>query len=245
VVPTWSLSALQFEGETLAQATELYALLRCKLRCGGRMRNRPGRTSGDGAGLRIDAWIIVVALILVGLPVLAASAGAHTDDNWAALRRPLHFPRLAAGTPCPVSHVDARITWRGINIFGGQGIGRGPVYPGLGAHGGLLWATRDQQYGGPWFGDKVFWYVQPTYRGPVIIRGRRIDGRGMVRFNAGRLPAPELHIARGESVSWHQQPAGSRGVPSGVRVLTPGCYAFQIDGTSFSHVVVFTADLDR
>ena len=191
------------------------------------------------------ARILGVAVLLFGVFVLAPPAGARSADVWASLRRPLHLPRLAPGASCPVARVDARIAWRGINIFGGQGIGRGPVYPGLGAHGGLLWATRDQQYGGPWFAEKVFWYVQPSYRGPVLIRGRRIDGGGMVRFNAGRLPAPELHIARGESVSWQGQPRSSRGVPSAVRVRAPGCYAFQIDGASFSRVVVFTADLAR
>jgi len=195
--------------------------------------------------LKLHGRIFAIAGLLVGLSVFASSAAAHSGDDWAALRRPLHLPRLAAGASCPVSRVDARVAWRGINIFGGQGIGGGPVYPGLGAHSGLLWATRDQQYGGPWFGDKVFWYVQPSYRGPVMIRGRRVDGSGMVRFNAGRLPAPELHIAVGESVSWHGQPASSRGVSSAVRVLAPGCYAFQIDGTNFSRVVVFTADLAR
>ena len=195
--------------------------------------------------LKLHGRIFAIAGLLVGLSVFASSAAAHSGDDWAALRRPLHLPRLAAGASCPVSRVDARVAWRGINIFGGQGIGGGPVYPGLGAHSGLLWATRDQQYGGPWFGDKVFWYVQPSYRGPVMIRGRRVNGSGMVRFNAGRLPAPELHIAVGESVSWHGQPASSRGVSSAVRVLAPGCYAFQIDGTNFSRVVVFTADLAR
>lgn len=195
--------------------------------------------------MKIHARIVSAAVLLFAVSAFAGSAGAHTGDDWTALRRPLHLPRLAAGAPCPVSHVDARIAWRGINVFGGQGIGRGPVYPGLGAKSGLLWATRDQQYGGPWSGDKVFWYVQPSYRGPVLVRGRRIDGSGMVGFNGGRLPASELHIASGQTVSWHGQPSGSRGVPSAVRVLTPGCYAFQIDGTSYSRVVVFTADLAR
>jgi hypothetical protein len=117
------------------------------------------------------------------------------------------------------------------------------VYPGLGAHSGLLWATRDRQYGGKWFGEKVFWYVLPSYRGPVLIRGRRLDGDGMLRFGPGKLPAPELRIARNETVTWQGQPPGSRGVPSSVRVAVKGCYGFQIDGTSFSRVVVVTADL--
>jgi hypothetical protein len=32
-------------------------------------------------------------------------------------------------------------------------------------------------------------------------------------------------------------------VPSSVRVRAPGCYGVQIDGTTFSRVVVFTAEV--
>jgi hypothetical protein len=150
---------------------------------------------------------------------------------------------VPSAATCPVSLVDPRVQWRRINIFGGWGIGRGPVYPGLGSQSGLIFATPDTQYGGPWFGAKVFWYVLPSYRGPVLIRGRRLDGSESMRFNGGKLPAPELRIAPGETVSWAGQPAGSRGLASGVRVTAPGCYAFQIDGTSFSRTVVVTVDL--
>jgi hypothetical protein len=170
-------------------------------------------------------------------------AGARSDDDWTALRRPLHLPKVAAGAACPVSRVDPRVHWKRINIFGGSGIGRGPVYPGL--PNAFLWATRDEQHGGPWFGGKVFWYVLPSYRGPALIRGRRLDGPQMLRFNGGRLPAPELRIASNDTVSWQGQPPGSRGVASGVRVLTPGCYGVQIDGTSFSRTVVFRVDTPR
>ena len=82
----------------------------------------------------------------------------------------------------------------------------------------------------------------PSYRGPVLIRGRRLDGPQKLGFNGRKLPAPELRIQPNQTVSWQGQPRGSRGVPSGVRVLTPGCYGAQIDGTSFSRVVVFRAD---
>ena len=143
-----------------------------------------------------------------------------------------------SGKPCGFSgELEAHHTF-------GWGIGPGPVYPGLGNHGGLLFASRSQ-YGGPWFGEKVFWYVRPSYRGPVLIRGARLDGPELVGFNGRRLPGAELRIEPGETVSWDRQPAGSRGVPSGVRVRTPGCYGFQIDGTNFSRVVVFIADLQR
>ena len=96
------------------------------------------------------------------------------------------------------------------------------------------------QYGGSWFGVKLFWYALPRYRGPVLIRGRQLDGNGTLGFNGKALPRREIRIHRGESVSWAGQSAGSRGNPSTVRVLQPGCYGVQIDGTTFSRVVVFS-----
>src|SRR5881227_3191747 len=89
------------------------------------------------------------------------------------------------------------------------------------------------------FGE-LFWYVQPSYRGRVLIRGRRLDGPQSLGFNGGGLPLRELRIHQYETVSWTGQPAGSRGVPSDARVLSSGCYGVQIDGTTFSRIVVFT-----
>ena len=173
------------------------------------------------------------------LTALALSQSIGASDVWRKLHRPLHLPPLAAGTACPVSKVDQRINWKPINILGGTGIGPGPVYPGLGGSGGHANVTPDTQYGGPWLGGKVFWYVRPSYRGPVLIRGRQLDGGHAMGFNGGKVPQPELRIHTYDTVSWSGQPAASRGVPSGVRVLVPGCYGVQIDGTRFSRVVVF------
>jgi hypothetical protein len=183
--------------------------------------------------------IPVLAVLLATTLTLIEPVGADPTP-WAKLHRPLHLSRLAPGAACPVSRIDRRIDWKLVNIFGGSGIGRGPVYPGLGGSSGVLNATPDVQYGGPWAGGKVFWYVRPDYRGRVLIRGRRLDGPQWVRFNGRRLPPPELRIEPDDSVSWQGQPPGSRGVPSSVRVRTPGCYGVQIDGAKFSRVVVFT-----
>jgi hypothetical protein len=186
--------------------------------------------------------LFVVAMLAAAAAVCSAAAARQdTRDPWASLRRPLHLPTLAPGAACPLSHVDRRVRWEGINIFGGKGIGRGPVYPALPS--AFFMAMRDEQYGGPWFGTKVFWYVQPSYRGPVLIRGRRLDGPQRMGFNGRRVANRELRIKRGETVSWEGQPAGSRGVPSGVRVLARGCYGIQIDGTRFSRVIVVSADV--
>ena len=105
---------------------------------------------------------------------------------------------------------------------------------------GQLTAAADAQYGGPWYGVKVFWYALPRYRGPALVRGRQLDGSGTLGFNGKAVPHRELRIHRGESVSWPGRVPGSRGLPSEVRVLQPGCYGVQIDGTSFSRVVVFS-----
>lgn len=175
--------------------------------------------------------------ILAGL-AMAETVGA--SGPWAKLRRPLHLPRVATGAACPVSRVDPRVDWGRANIFGGSGIGRGPVYPGLGAYPGTrLTATPDRQFGGPWSGGKVFWYVLPSYRGPVLIRGRRLDGPQSLGFNGARVPDPELRIEPSETVLWQGQPRGSRGLASGVRARVSGCYGVQIEGTTFSRVVIF------
>jgi hypothetical protein len=188
----------------------------------------------------------VVALVVVGVLVATASVAAAASSDrvrWSVLRRPLHLPVVAAGSSCPVSRVDGRVPWQRIRTFGGSGIGPGPVYPGLGATSGLLNAVKDTQYGGPWQGQKVFWYVAPSYRGRVLIRGGRLDGPGWLGFNGTRVPKDELRIEPYTTVSWSGQPAHSRGIPSGVRALSSGCYGAQIDGKTFSKVVVFTIDL--
>jgi hypothetical protein len=68
-----------------------------------------------------------------------------------------------------------------------------------------------------------------------------------VRFDRGRLPAAELCIPSGTS------PNGNRGVgdrgqsfrPTYTRLREPGCYAFQVDGLTFSYPVVFRAELSN
>jgi hypothetical protein len=183
--------------------------------------------------------------ICLGVLVLAtAAAAARTTGpgGWRALHRPLHLPRLSSPA-CPVSRVDRRVDWSHTHIFGGSGTGRGPAYPGLGSSSGLIYATRDTQYGSVWFGEKVFWYVLPSYKGPVLIRGARLDGPQRMGFNGTTTPNTELRIDTFDSVHWSGQPHGSRGIASGVRVLAPGCYGIQVDGTSFSRVVVVTVDV--
>ncbi len=133
----------------------------------------------------------------------------------AALRRPLHLPQLRAGAPCPVSQPT------------------GPVAPLDGER-----LAIESFIGSSWSGGRVTWTAAPGYGGPVLIRGRRLDGAGAVGFGEGHVPYDELQLL-----------ASGQGSPGGrgrawitlARVRGPGCYAYQVDGTSFSEMIVFRA----
>jgi hypothetical protein len=192
----------------------------------------------------MDRRLVPLVLVVTLVAATGAATAASSDPvRWSALRRPLHLPLVTPASPCPVSKIDRRAPSQRVRIFGGAGIGTGPVYPGLGATSGLLNAVKDTQYGGPWQGQKVFWYIAPSYRGRVLIRGRRLDGPGWLGFNGTRVPKDELRIEPYTTVSWSGQPAHARGIPSSVRALSSGCYGAQIDGETFSKVVIFTIDL--
>jgi len=72
------------------------------------------------------------------------------------------------------------------------------------------------------------------HQGPVVVRVGRIDGagRGQVRLiydpNASRGTAVVFFVGSTPS-DW----------PSSTYVTGPGCYAYQVDGSTFTEVIVF------
>lgn len=187
-------------------------------------------------------WLAVgLALGISSSTIALAEASSADVVPWSKLRRPLHLPVVAPGVRCPVSHVDRRVPWGRLHIYGG--LGAGPVYPVIGTRSAVLNTTKDTQYGSQWQGQKVFWYVAPTYRGRVLIRGARLNGPGRLGFNGARIPNGELRIEPFDTVSWSGQPRHSRGIPSAVRALSSGCYGVQVDGTTFSNVLVLQVDI--
>ncbi len=150
-----------------------------------------------------------------------------------ALRRPLQIPTIDAGTTCPVSQANTRI-WSRL----APGLGPGPVGPvGLGTHAILRFRPF---HGSDWGGQKVLWVAAPSYDGPILIRGGRVDGDGGVGFNlpGTRSPLAELQLPPGAALNTYR---GWRNWPSYTRVLAPGCYAYQVDGAEFSYTIVFRA----
>jgi hypothetical protein len=104
----------------------------------------------------------------------------------------------------------------------------------------------------PAHSNKVVWAADPSYSGPIRIRGGRIDGRGQlllggpdnywpaapVKTVEGTDLYPELDFLESHS-TFPNMPPGWRMWPSGTYVTTPGCYAWQVDGRGFTEVITF------
>ena len=171
--------------------------------------------------------VVTAALI----PAVGSAATGTT------IHRPLHLPVLHGHAVCPRTLGGRADPVTGITL------GRGPVYPVLGfeeppprplgivylvSHGGGTLKIRD------WYFYKTLWTVDPKYIGPVLIRGGRIDRSGALRFaTTGEQIRTELTMPGFDSSgSWRRATAYTL-FPG------PGCYAFQLDGTTFSKIVVF------
>ena len=165
--------------------------------------------------------------------------------TWRRLERPMHVPSTASGAACPVSDPETRIDFSA--AYGvGRGIGPGPVYPvHYDPHGPDMNVVRLRfppfpgyfTEGSEWNGWKHVWVVRSAYQGPVLIRGRQLDGANDVRFGGEIVPPSEHRLPATPS-----QLAGRfRFERTFSRVRAPGCYAYQIDGTTFSYLVVFEA----
>jgi hypothetical protein len=191
---------------------------------------------------------ILAACFLLG----STSALPQPGDPWKTLRRTLHLPRLAPGDPCPRS----RSARRGPGVAGALGpaaLGRGPAYATVGSRNGIasLGPHSDTARVDGWYFRKTFWHVDRRYQGPLLIRGRRIDGFGprSLRFQPYGPPAfarskAELRWPAGWPVE-NRTRTGWRQLPGSTVLRGPGCYAFQVDGRGFSEVIVFEAVLPR
>ena len=89
-----------------------------------------------------------------------------------------------------------------------------------------------------WYAQKTPWVISREYSGALLVRGARIDRRGQVRFALGYGDhLRELYWEAGADQSLKPDP-DYRFLASSTLVRTRGCYAFQVDGESFSRVIV-------
>ena len=81
------------------------------------------------------------------------------------------------------------------------------------------------------------WVAAATYAGPVLIRGAMLGGSAL-GFGAGTTPYDELQLLdAGQGAP--RVAGGGRAWVTYTRVRAGGCYAYQVDGTAFSEVIVF------
>jgi hypothetical protein len=159
-------------------------------------------------------------------------------DTWTSLERPFHTPTISPGSPCPTSARDPKGDLTRIG-YAGPAWGTGPAYPGffrpLDGKPGFYYddpiPPESVFYGSKWSGQKVLWvFDRQAYAGPILIRGRQLDGLEVLRFDLANAPVQKIFVR-----------ADQTDRPSMTRVRAPGCYAYQIDGASFSDVLVFEA----
>lgn len=208
---------------------------------------------------------VIGALLIVGFVVTRATDEdpVQPDDRFARLAsRPLELPRhLASGDECLLD--VGVIPIPGVSGEGGLGplaarearvlpvLRKGPVYAVVGGIPRLmgLRPTRGNRW--PTY-EETLWISKPRYRGPVLVRGGRLDRRSRIRFGSGPQPGLELRLPAGEwdapaTARFSQRPVR---LPEGWRVAvrptqvkakvgTNGCFAFQVDGEGFSYVLPF------
>jgi hypothetical protein len=169
---------------------------------------------------------------------LKAATGYSSHDNCqgvctgsvpASLRRPLRLPSLSGGGACPVTRAAPAVT------YAGPAVGAGPLYAAQPTPFAVTSFINSS-----WSGGRVTWVAAPGYTGPVLIRGGQVGGSGAVGFGEGHVPVDELQLLTA-STSSPGEPPGAREWASFTRVRSPGCYAYQVDGTGFSEVITFSA----
>lgn len=175
---------------------------------------------------------------------MTAASDATASPTWswdALLARSLQMPSIDSQGTCPVT--PATPATNALRLAGfGASLGDGPVYP------VSPWNDSSMPFEsyGPngWSLQKILWVVDPAYGGPILVRGRQLDGPDEVRFSPD-LPADPTVL----SPSDMRLDAGAERPATGadtwanwasyVRFHEPGCYAFQADGITFSEVLIF------
>jgi hypothetical protein len=86
---------------------------------------------------------------------------------------------------------------------------------------------------------KVIWVSRPSYQGPLVIRGTRLDKRGPLDFGEAPNRGP-LIVPAGPSGNDYGR---YRSWPNGAWMKHPGCYGWQVDGLTFSETIIVEAVL--
>ena len=132
---------------------------------------------------------------------------------------------------------------------------RGPVYAAL-TEGAprivFLSAVRRRVRASRSWLVRTLWISRPSYNGPVLVRGRRLDRPGTLGFGTTTPPRESLRLPAGAWTGIRVDPggeevhaqAGWRVAVMPTQIRQPGCYAFQVDGLGFSYTLAFGVQTD-
>ncbi|BEL08175.1 hypothetical protein Q0Z83_063660 [Actinoplanes sichuanensis] len=141
---------------------------------------------------------------------------------------------MAAGAPCPVATPSP---WSGPGEAG-RVLGDGPLYPiaDYFRGGAVLELRTDDRRPDGTYEKKVRW-IGVGYSGPVLVRAARIDAPGTA--------AATFSYVGEERDGGHYAylTRENNDLPATTTVAGPGCYAYQVDGATFSVTIVFGAAL--
>lgn len=167
-------------------------------------------------GARFAALLLGLSITLVGCnssPQATVQPSARATPLGA---RPLKLPTLQPGSPCPISAQQDFAAGPG-NKLPGYGFGPGPVF--------LSGQTQ-------WFsGVYALILVSPAYSGGVVVRGHQLDGTNGIPFR-DQQGEGDVVIAPGSAGEWRSWGSNISGAP--------GCYGLQVDGDTFSEIIVFS-----
>jgi hypothetical protein len=179
--------------------------------------------------------VSVVVLAAAASLVVGAVHAADANPVGPLQARPVVLPTVSPGA-CPVTKRLVHVSWNALPFVQGDGPVALMIVPPVDEAaidvGG--WPVDTLGY----VGQKTPWEISMSYRGPLLIRGRRLDGSSPIRFAHGtgdhltELWWPNVDQLKNHYHGWY-------GLPSSTLVRKVGCYGFQLDGTNFSeHIIV-------
>jgi hypothetical protein len=202
-----------------------------------------------------------VALLLSAekTPTSRPAPSTTEPDPFAELRaRLFRLPARRRGGNCPLPPQLSRATELP-GIPAEAGLGAGPVYVAFPAIPRVLDLFPPERNSplekSRWRSAETVWVSEPAYDGPVLVRGRQLDGANRIGFGTRVGPEWELRLPGGNWAegrkplrAWGRALHARKGwrvALAYVRIRAAGCYAFQVDGASFSERIGFYTSVQR